>query len=356
MPKKPFLSDYEHDIFVTYGHEKTSNKWVLKLQVDLSDALDEILQSKIKRRFIDVYIDEKLRKNLRLRNQLQKHAEESAFLLVVMSPFYLDSDWCRNELAWFAAAASLRAMPDRRIFIVHQYPTERASWPHELTDLTPYLFFARYGEIDLPVGRFGDEDERVYLEAVYSLAGQIKLQIDELQAEAKKFRPSSAPPAPPLPQPASTSLPTLWVCLEIAGASPEAKEMKSRVQSVLKAKNVNFFSADDDGPAPRDPSSAEKFRQRVLKAKAVSDGLILLRLHGDAPIKDWQLEYVGEVGLLLARERADRRLPPVLLIEAPLLNPDPSAAGLDTLYYDTPDFAQRLTDWIDRLPPKQMGA
>jgi hypothetical protein len=38
-----------------------------------------------------------------LTDNLKRKVERSALLLVVMSPFYLGSAWCGDEVNWFAA-------------------------------------------------------------------------------------------------------------------------------------------------------------------------------------------------------------------------------------------------------------
>ena len=188
-----YLPGYEHDIFVSYAHEGHLGPWTVRLQEELKRALDLVLLTKLKGRPVDVWIDQILRNNLPLTDQLKASVEGSALLLIVMSPFYLGSPWCGNEVTWFAAAARSRVAPDRRIFVVHAMRTDRPAWPAPLAELTPYPFFARHptANLELPLGLVDDkDDEKAFKAALYNLAGQIKQQIDELLEEAKAPPPS----------------------------------------------------------------------------------------------------------------------------------------------------------------------
>jgi hypothetical protein len=355
-----FLTGYEHDIFLSYAHEDELGPWTVTFQDDLRRALNLILLSKIKGKSIDVWIDQELRNNLPLTDQLKKCVQDSALLLIIMSPFYLGSAWCGNEVSWFAAAARSRIAPDRRIFVVHALPTDRASWPPALAELTPYVFFARHlkAGLELPLGTIGDEDDKAAYKAVlYNLAGQIRQQIDELLAEAN-------PPPPPVVVPlqlpprhaAMLPAPSRFICLEIAGAAGNAATVEKRVREILQARNVGIFSPADLGPAPRDPFQADQFLRKLMKTKAGCDGLILLRLDRTASVNDWLLDYLSEVRLMASRVRADRAAPPPLVIDAasPSLGVVPEPLSL--LDVDAPNFAADLTDWVDRLPIAQEAA
>ena len=135
MNTKAFLTGYEHDIFVSYAHGDQLGAWSIALQEDLRKALNLILQSKLNGTSVNVWIDQALRKNVPLSDQLQGRVKGSALLVIVMSPFYLGSTWCGLEVAWFSAAARSRIAPDRRIFVIHALPTDRSSWPPTLVEL-----------------------------------------------------------------------------------------------------------------------------------------------------------------------------------------------------------------------------
>jgi TIR domain len=350
MSKRAFLAEYKHDIFVSYAHEDELGNWTVTLHEDLRRALNLILYSKLKGTSVDVWIDEILRNNLPLTDQLKSLVEGSALLLVIMSPYYLASSWCGREVEWFSSAARSRIAPHQRIFVVHAMPTDRASWPGPLAELTPYCFFARHlkANVELPLGLIGDDEDRTAYKAVlYNLAGQIRQQIEDLLAESRSRLAESSEMMTHRAglQPAPTPL----VCIEVLGASAENLEVTIGVRNVLKAAKVDIFSPTDLGVAPRDPLFAERFLQKLLRAKASCDGLVLLRLSSDAPIGDWLLDYVSEVRPMATRIHADRAVPPALLIEGTPVVSGINADTLQTLRFDSADFAERLTSWVNNL-------
>jgi hypothetical protein len=356
-----FLPGYEHDVFVSYAHEEQLGDWTLMLQEDLRKALNFVLLSKLKGKSVEVWIDEILKKNLPLTDQLRTSVDKSALLLIVMSPFYLGSPWCGKEVAWFAAAAGARGKSEGGIFVVHAYPTDRAAWPPVLAELTPFAFFARHptANEELPLGLIGDEkDKAAYKAALYNLAGQMRQQIDDLLAAAK------APPPPP-PQPPlrllqggrdAAAAPGRFVCLETAGASPDAAAIQTRLRTLLAARDVEIFSPADLGAAPRDPLLAERFLQKLVKAKAGCDGLLLLRLDDTAAVGDWVLDYLSEVRPMATRLWPDRSAPPPLLIDAAAPGTGAIPKTLSVMRVDEPDFDDRLAAWVDGLPVAQKAA
>jgi hypothetical protein len=82
--------------------------------------------------------------------------DKSALLLVVMSPLYLKSTWCTDEIEWFVAAGGEEG-PElnrfNRIFVARAFPTDHEKWPGGLKDK---LGKATYGHFFHPSsGRAG---------------------------------------------------------------------------------------------------------------------------------------------------------------------------------------------------------
>ena len=51
-----------------------------------------------------------------------------------MSPRYLKSRWCTDELDWFRAQIQDRSRDQGRVFVVRGLPTEESTWPDFLRD------------------------------------------------------------------------------------------------------------------------------------------------------------------------------------------------------------------------------
>jgi TIR domain len=359
-----YLANYDHDIFVSYAHEEQLGEWTLCLRDELKRALNLILLLKPSGKVVDIWIDEALRKNLPLNDELKRRLEGSALLLIVMSPFYLGSEWCGKEVEWFAAAARSRIASHARMFVVHAWRTELEKWPEPLRQLPGYLFFARHpkANLELPLGLIGDPDDKATFKAVlYNLAGQIKQQIDELVKEAAEPPPvvvqmqlATPPPMSAVPPPMVAAPPRL-ICLEVVGNSAQAAGVERDVRRVLDAQQVEIFLPADLGPVPRDPLLADRLLQRMLKAKAGCDGLVLVRGDTAAPLGDWLLDYLSEIRPLALRTRADRTPPPPLLIDVAPAGTD-APDSLPVVRWGTPESEQKLMEWVDRLPTYREAA
>jgi hypothetical protein len=354
MSGTAYLAGYDHDLFVSYVHEPTLGDWTARLRDELSKALNLILYLRPPGPVVDIWIDQQLRNNVPLSDELKKRVESSALLLIVMSPFYLGSGWCGKETEWFAAAARSRIASGRRVFVVQAQPTEKASWPALITELPGYKFFARHQEaqVDLPLGSIGDKnDEVAFKQALYTLAGQIKLQIDELIKEG------DTPPTPPTPvvvrltpqARAPLAPPARLVCVDALGGDATHEAVRE-IHRILRQRNADVFIPSSLGPAPRDPVGAERYLQRLTRAKAQCDGLILLRLGATSSPSDWLLEYLGEIRPAARRMRPDASAPAPLLIDAAAGPVSASPEGVAVLRRDDPQFEAQLAAWIDNLP------
>ena len=83
-----------------------------------------------------------LRGNHAVTPEIRTVLQQSATLLLVLSPGYLASQWCRQEKDLFFEV--LGGKPQGRVFVVEkQVLDEDQSWPAELADLKGYRFWYR---------------------------------------------------------------------------------------------------------------------------------------------------------------------------------------------------------------------
>ena len=54
--------------------------------------------------------------------------------MIVMSPRYLNSRWCNDELEWFREQVRERSNDQGRVFVVRALPTKESTWPDFLRD------------------------------------------------------------------------------------------------------------------------------------------------------------------------------------------------------------------------------
>lgn len=132
-----YVPGYEHDIFISYAHRDdeppagAQQGWVTTLCQELRKGLSAKLDGPPP----EVWMDHRLAMNAALGPELDERLSRSAVLLIVVSPPYLASHWCREERGTF-----LRLMKERRgakaagsVFVIEKDRVEQR--PPELSDL-----------------------------------------------------------------------------------------------------------------------------------------------------------------------------------------------------------------------------
>ena len=131
------VDDIKHDVFVSYAHPDDmaivgSAGWVTTLVRNIQMLLARRLG---KADAYSIWMDRKLDGSAPISHAIMENLERSATLLVVLSPAYLQSEWCRHEANYFLEAIRQSRASGERVFIVEMLPTERANWPSEFKEL-----------------------------------------------------------------------------------------------------------------------------------------------------------------------------------------------------------------------------
>ena len=140
------VTGYDNDIFISYGHIDNQpfgdpgGGWV--------DIFHEHLQN-----FVNVHVGRRTRvwRDKRLTgaevfsDEIEQQLRSSAVLISVISPAYLQSEWCNRELMGFTKAAqdrgSLRVGNLQRVVKVLRLPVERSALPHLLDEVLGAQFY-----------------------------------------------------------------------------------------------------------------------------------------------------------------------------------------------------------------------
>jgi hypothetical protein len=167
-----YVRGVKHDIFVSYAHLDNlapagrAHGWV--------DAFVELLTIQLKKRLgsgaLNIWMDRELAGNRPLTPEILTAVRESALLLVVMSPAYIQSGWCGVERNAFLEVAA-DCVFEGRVFLVRcldDVPSER---PPEFRDLNGYEFFVIDPETRAPRS-LGDPNpsEPAFLTKIYGLS------------------------------------------------------------------------------------------------------------------------------------------------------------------------------------------
>lgn len=131
---------FDHDVFVSYSHGDVGGRGRPPLLKAWTRALVERLKEEVSAALgdqaseLDIWYDAELKGDVPLTEELKARAERSALLLIVMSPSYLASTWCSDELEWFETELRRRGEGPESVFVVQALPTDHSKWPSILKD------------------------------------------------------------------------------------------------------------------------------------------------------------------------------------------------------------------------------
>jgi hypothetical protein len=189
----PYLRNFEHDVFVSYGHGPKTlgyngdgndfvREWTQAFVDSLTAHVALILGTKDPERRVRIWMDPALEGNQPLGENLKSKVQRSALLLVVMSPFYLQSGWCGRELDWFAEKAGNEGA---RVFVIRAFGTDETKWPARLTpggSALPGYPFQSSDDPSFPLGwPQPDKTEQRYWDQMVRLAHQVASQLKVLE-------------------------------------------------------------------------------------------------------------------------------------------------------------------------------
>jgi len=196
-----YVAEFENDLFVSYAHlddrplPPIEKGWVTQLMA----ALRAELGSRLGCGDSTIWRDVQLEGNQPVTSEIIGAVRSSAVLILVLSPGYLASEWCRRERNEFLRFA--KAEPGR-VFVVERLPVDRKEKPPELQDLNGYQFWevAREGKPARTLGTPQPRtEEQEYYDRVVDLAVGLAKQLKKMRTQGV---PDAARVAAPAPRPA----------------------------------------------------------------------------------------------------------------------------------------------------------
>lgn len=140
-----FVPSYDHDVFVSYARIDdeplvgAQRGWVTTLIHNLQTVVRQKLGSKD---FL-IWMDHQLAGNRALNPAIMTTLSNTATLLVILSPGYLASEWCRRERQAFLKLLKGRRDAGSQVFVVYCDKLDRSSMPAELADFLGYPFWVQ---------------------------------------------------------------------------------------------------------------------------------------------------------------------------------------------------------------------
>lgn len=141
-----FLSDYEDDIFISYAHN--DNQALMEGQRGWIDNLHQALEKRLQVHLgakVEIWRDPRLQGNDYFADALVDQIPKVAILVSVLSPSYINSEWCRKEMQLFCRIANqtggVRVGNKARIFKIEKLSVPFDKHPPELQGMTGYQFY-----------------------------------------------------------------------------------------------------------------------------------------------------------------------------------------------------------------------
>ncbi len=142
-----YLPDFDEDVFISYAHNDDDVYaqepwgWVTRLHQDLEQRVRNYLGSDIR-----FWRDCEIRNNDDFTSKIFRRLARTATLLSVLSPSFLQREWCRRELDAFTGHAErhvgvLIDEEKSRIFKVEKMPVDREALPPAMQGTKTYRFY-----------------------------------------------------------------------------------------------------------------------------------------------------------------------------------------------------------------------
>ena len=274
------LPYFEYDVFVSYSHgvqggESETDAPLRDWTLELIRRLETDIRA-VDTEFDDLHIwrDEQIDPTIHISDELRGKVKSSGILLIVMSPRYLTSTWCQNELEWFRQQVQDRERDQGRVFVVRVLRTDENRWPDFLRDARGHSLpgFQFHDKLDsMPFGwRGSSENREAYVRELWRLQTALTRRLRELLANAERRV------KPQMPAHAGQGASQRRVYLH---ARPENASVYDEVKRDLLREGIAPFSTVAD-PGRDIADWMRESRARIETAKHC-DALALVRADAD---------------------------------------------------------------------------
>jgi hypothetical protein len=183
--------NFEHHAFISYAQidnrplSPEQQGWVTRFH-----ATFEALLSMRLGRPARIWRDAKLQGNDIFSAELVDRIGKSAMLITVLTPRYLESDWCARELTEFCAQlarrAAIPAQNKSRVLKVVKSPVKYQSIPEPIRETLGYSFFVVENGTPLELdAAYGESFAQHYNRMVCKLSWDAAQLLEQIEGEAK---------------------------------------------------------------------------------------------------------------------------------------------------------------------------
>jgi hypothetical protein len=368
-----YIPGFAHDVFISYAQVDDlqdlddEDGWVTALVKKLNNRLAQLLG---RQDGFSVWIDRSgLPRNVDITPEIQGILASTATMIVILSPGYLASEWCRREREAFLKLGQGRQREEGRIFLVERDKVDLEARPKEFSDLLGYRFWVqdRPGRspriLGMPRGSHGED---AYVDALNDLAWDLSSKLKTLKASPSP-QPQPQPIRPPQPQPQPQAVPAAptaksGTTIFLAEVTDDLDLSRSKVIRNLQQFGLRVV------PEVWYPREAEAFRQAVEEGLAQAD--LFVQLLSAAPGRKPPGLEGGYVGF--QHEKAQQLGMPILQWRSPslgdkevqdgvedeghrqlLLGPNVQAVDLEIFGREVVRRAQQAKRETEAAPPRE---
>jgi hypothetical protein len=336
---------FERHAFISYAH--IDNQPLPTEKVGWVTLFHEALQQLLAGRLggnADIWRDDKLRGNDVFSDEIIGQLAKTAVFISVLTPRYLNSEWCAKEIEHFCTVAQQTGgvvVDDNkcRVFKIFKLPIERQdALPPVLSQMLGYEFYEldpdrTPRELD---PAYGEKSKQEFLRKVAKLAWEMKLLLDRLTAQD-----SAAPTHPRNDVPWK---PTVY----LAECSSDRRQPREIIEAELKRLGYTVLP---DKPLPRDEGEYIDAVETLLSRCQFSIHIIGSN-HGlvpDGPSQKSIVVLQNEIAVARSRSAGLKRV--IWLREGTASDHAAQAAFIDALHHsaDAQFGADLLTGDLETL-------
>ncbi len=186
------MESFNHDVFISYAQVDDEplipgddgTRWVRTFRQCLQTRLDKALGKKDSTR---IWMDlGGLTGTQSVTPAIAEAVRSAAYLVVILSEGYLESQWCREEYDLFIEANGGIDAVRSRICVVQLTEIARDRWPPALRDLIGYSFFSKdpvTGVVSMLADPRPDPEERAYFAMLNKLRSDLGRALRNLRQQ-----------------------------------------------------------------------------------------------------------------------------------------------------------------------------
>lgn len=291
-------------VFISYAHadnpafDTDTKGWV----TNFVDHLQKAVGMRPGGGQVEFWMDPRLEPQRAVDATLRARIVASQCIVAFLSPRYLESEWCRKEMATFVKLVGGGTASDR-VFLVELLPTEREQWDPGIRSITAMQFWG--SSLDQPEPMMlgwpapNPKADKTYWTGLNRLAEILAKQIKSIPPQALAPAPAAAVPSK-----------LIW----IADPADDVREYWTRLATALRDLQYGVVPDAALSYMREDESS---YRQTLAADLGNADLLVQLFGHEMGEKPAWADAPLVELQTQAARAEARRRGIPLLAWRKP---------------------------------------